>query len=156
MRKGEGMRAPSILRFPELDRIALRVMEARETAIGIRGRVDRDFDPVRLKLFRHGVEIAHAEVHHPHLRGISEVGGLLRKRFERGDTRLLLPSGVFRSPGQTSNAEIIFVPLFQRFRIPCAEEKPPNASDTFHYSSFPRWTQRYKMGRKIQIGGQRG
>src|SRR4051812_45405406 len=70
------------LRFPQLDGIALGIVQAREAAVWICLGIDTHFNVLRAELCDHRVEIAHAEIDHPLLLHVAEVFGVVRERAE--------------------------------------------------------------------------
>src|ERR1700687_3721756 len=71
-------------RLPQLDRISLRVMQAGETAVGIRLRINLDRDSCGSQLGCHLVEIADSKVQHPVFVGVPEIVAGFRKRADNG------------------------------------------------------------------------
>ena len=109
-----------LIGLPQFDRIALRIMDAREAPDSrhIPFRVGGHRDPRRAERRAQAVEIVHAQVEHPlAIRGeIIRVG---RKRREDAGPRLRLP----RAVGRRAHAEMLDIPGAHRLRILRAKEE---------------------------------
>jgi len=115
--------------LPEFDGILFGVVQVGEATVGVRLRVDGDVNARGTKLRGHLVEVADAEVDHPHLARVAEVFAGERKRSEGGGAGFLTPSGLIVAGGDDVDAEVGLIPLGERFWIVRAKEKAADAKD---------------------------
>src|ERR1700731_5234487 len=110
-------------------------MQAGETAVGIRLRVNLNRNSCGSQLGRHSVEILNSKIHHPGLVGIPEIVPRLREGAENGGARLLLPNGFLVARWCERDSQVLLVPRPQRGRIVSAEEQSSDSGHFFHFCS---------------------
>jgi hypothetical protein len=133
-------------RLPQLDRISFGVMQACETAVGIRQRVNLYRDPCGLQLGGHSVEIADSKVHHPDFFRVSEIAALLRERTESGGPCFLLPGGLPVARRYERDPEVLLVPKSQCCRIVSSEEQSSDSRYFFHLPCSGGRRRRWLLG----------
>jgi|tagenome__1003787_1003787.scaffolds.fasta_scaffold20985819_2 hypothetical protein len=120
-------------RFPQLHRVALRVDEAGEPAVGVRLVVHLDRDAHVAQLRHHRVEVVDPEVHAPGVGAESRALPVLStERREHRRAALLVPRVVFGGLGWEPDAEVLGVPLRERLGIVGAEEEASDPGDALH------------------------
>src|ERR1017187_5088494 len=112
--------------------MSVRIMQTSKSSVRILLRIDRDVNPGGTKLLHHRVEIPHAKIDHPVLRGVAEMFAVLWKRGKDGRSGLLRPQFLAVIGWHQINAEMFPVPLSRRRRILRAEEQTSNSSYTLH------------------------
>jgi len=121
-----------LFRFPQLNWISFRIMQAGKSPVWILLRIDGDFNPGGPKLLHHGGEVSHAKIDHPMLALISEILAVLRKRGKDSRSRLLRPGFLAVIDWRKSNAQMFLIPLSRGCRILGAEEYTADSSYTLH------------------------
>src|SRR5690348_3579599 len=125
-------------------------MQASEAAnVGVRFRI-LDLDARRAKLGDHFVDVVDTKIHHPSLIGIAEVFGGFGKRSENGRSGLLLPNGGALARRGERNAQVLLVPVAQRFGIMSAEEQTSNAGYFLHLRSSGLLFGRFLFGGRLR------
>src|ERR1051325_8482210 len=103
--------------FPELDRLALGILELREASHALVGLGFRDLDLRRAELRDHRGHVPHSEVEFPLLRHVAEVLGVGLEGREGGDARLLSPGLAVGSLRNGTDAKVALVPFRERLRV---------------------------------------
>src|SRR5579864_1818317 len=112
-------------RFPQLDRIALRVVDTGKVADAwiIPLRLGDDFDPAASKAFHKSLEPIHSKVDHP-LAVLREIVGVVAERRKDRRSRLLLPHSVI-----AADSQMVQIPALERFRVVRPKEDSAYSGD---------------------------
>src|SRR5688572_2034273 len=118
--------------FPQLNRVPFRIVQPREASIRILLLIDRDRYPSRAELPDHPIQVAHAEIDHPLLRGVAEIVAVSRERGENGRAGLLRPWLLAVIRRNEIDAKVVLVPLRHRLWILRAKKQTANSCYSMH------------------------
>src|SRR5262245_54639432 len=130
------------LGLPKFNGVALGIVQAGESPVRVRLRIDGDVDPAGTQLRDEGVETGDAEIDHPALRGAVEVRRVGRKWLVDGRSGSLPPRPLAVVGRRRGDAQVRFVPFLERFGIGSAKEDAADAGDFFHRDVLPPYARR--------------